>query len=56
MPISERWAWLVVTDEDRILEIRSDEAKARRTAKAIDGYLIKLEISEDYRPHRVENS
>ena len=42
-------AWLIVTDEDRLFEISTDEARARRTAKAIDGYMIRLSITEDYR-------
>lgn len=43
------YVWLIVTDEDRIFGIRNDETKARRTAKAIDGYMIRLEIYEDHR-------
>jgi hypothetical protein len=42
--------WMVITDEGRMFGLSSSLENARRTAKAIDGALIELRVTEDHRP------
>jgi hypothetical protein len=52
--MNSQWAnlgsvWLVISPDDRLFEVVTDLQKARRTAKNINGYMVELDIFEDYR-------
>lgn len=52
--MNSQWAnlgsvWLVISPDDRLFEVITDLKKARQTAKHINGYMVELDIFEDYR-------
>jgi hypothetical protein len=52
--MNSQWAnlgsvWLVITPDNMLFEVHDDLQLARRKAKAINGYMVELDIFEDYR-------